>query len=338
MRRRDDARLHRSRLALAHALERALLEHAQELRLDLRRELGHFVEQERALARELDAPRSIRHGARESTSRVPEELALQQAGGHRSAVQGDEGRVARGPRRMQRPRDELLAGTALAEHEHRRARGRDATDLVEERSHGRAAPHEQAVVLDLARHGYVEPAPHLAFRDRARHHATDTVHVERLHEELVRALCNGVDRRLHVVATAHHHSDRCSRPARVREQLETVPIRESEVEEQEVVLALRKCRDAARDITAFVCFMTQRCKQTPQRRAQAGVILYEEHSCHRPKHITRRATSCVYSWERFDTRRPRRSKPRRCRLARRMRPCARRRTRARTTCYTFVLR
>src|SRR5690348_16338275 len=68
VRRRDDARLHRSRLALADALERALLEHAQQLRLDLRRELGDLVEQQRALARDLEPTRSIRDGAGERTA------------------------------------------------------------------------------------------------------------------------------------------------------------------------------------------------------------------------------------------------------------------------------
>jgi len=68
----------------------AVFEHAQELCLRGRGQVGDLVEKQRAAIREreLAAPRFV--GAGERTAHVAEELALEQRVGHRRAVHRDE--------------------------------------------------------------------------------------------------------------------------------------------------------------------------------------------------------------------------------------------------------
>ena len=68
-----------------------------------------------------------RLGVGEGAPRVAEELALEELLGHRGAVDGDEGSLRARAARVERPRDELLAGPALAGDEHRRVGARDAS-------------------------------------------------------------------------------------------------------------------------------------------------------------------------------------------------------------------
>ena len=78
MRRRDDAHVDRERLGAADALERALLEHAQQLGLRLGRHVADLVEEDRAAVRGLEAADAARVGAGERALLVAEELALEE--------------------------------------------------------------------------------------------------------------------------------------------------------------------------------------------------------------------------------------------------------------------
>src|SRR5262249_5141577 len=115
----------------ADALEHLLLEDAQQLGLQLERQVADLVEEERAAVRELETPDALGDGARERAALVPEELALQQAGGNGGAVDRDEGALAALSRVVDGPRDQLLAGSGLAQDEHRRAGRRDGLHLME---------------------------------------------------------------------------------------------------------------------------------------------------------------------------------------------------------------
>jgi len=72
----------------AEPLEFLLLEDAEELRLELERDVADLVEEERPAVRQLEASDSLRDRARESATLVAEELALEEAGGDGGA--GDE--------------------------------------------------------------------------------------------------------------------------------------------------------------------------------------------------------------------------------------------------------
>ena len=97
------------RLAAAHPLELALLQHAQQGDLDRRRQLAHLVEEDRAPGRQLEAAPPPLERARERPLLVAEQLRSDEPLRQRGAVDLHEG--APGPRR---PRvdctgDELLA-------------------------------------------------------------------------------------------------------------------------------------------------------------------------------------------------------------------------------------
>ena len=77
VRRRDDPRAARQRLGPADALEAAVLQNAQELRLQRTVEVADLVEEQRARSGRLEAPGTACGGARECAFLVAEELALQ---------------------------------------------------------------------------------------------------------------------------------------------------------------------------------------------------------------------------------------------------------------------
>jgi hypothetical protein len=74
----------------AESHELALFEHSQQLRLDGRRHLTDFVEEQDAAAGLFDPTGLGRDGAREGTPLVAEELRLEQLIGQGGAVDGDE--------------------------------------------------------------------------------------------------------------------------------------------------------------------------------------------------------------------------------------------------------
>src|SRR5262249_44767058 len=116
--RRDQPHVHPQRAGPADALERLLLEDAEQLGLQLERQVADLVEEERAAVRELEAGDALGDGAGGRAALVPEELALQQAGRDGGAVDLDEGALAALSRVVDGTRDQLLAGSGLAQDEH----------------------------------------------------------------------------------------------------------------------------------------------------------------------------------------------------------------------------
>ena len=90
------------------------------------RQLADLVEKQRAAMRQLETARLARVGAGERALLVAEQLGLEQRLGNRGAVDGDERPVVARAERVQRAREQLLAGAALALEQHRRV-GRRST-------------------------------------------------------------------------------------------------------------------------------------------------------------------------------------------------------------------
>src|SRR6185503_17860513 len=124
--RRDEAHVERHLALGADGTHHALLEGAQELRLQSEGEVADLVEEERAAARlhEEAGARVARIGER--AAHVPEQLALEKALGDGGAADRDERPGAARSLAMQRPRRDLLPGTALARDEDGRVGSRDA--------------------------------------------------------------------------------------------------------------------------------------------------------------------------------------------------------------------
>src|SRR5262249_1975497 len=151
-------------------------------------DLADLVEEERAAVRELEAPRLARHRAGERAALVAEELALDQLLRDRGAVHLDERLVL--PRRVvvERARDELLAGAALAGDEHRRRRVGDALEHVVDLGEAvRRAddPEARAARPGLRRRRLL--AGELPRLQRLADDLADLVLVERLREVIERA-------------------------------------------------------------------------------------------------------------------------------------------------------
>ena len=78
MGRGDDPRVDADRPRAAEALDLALLEHAQQLDLDLDRQVADLVEEQRRVIGELEAPDLPRQRAGEGPLLAAEQLALDQ--------------------------------------------------------------------------------------------------------------------------------------------------------------------------------------------------------------------------------------------------------------------
>ena len=140
----DDPDVDLDRLDAAEPHELALLNDAQELGLRLERDVPNLVEENRALVGELEEPLLRIDRAGECALHVAEEVRLEQIRREVAGVDGDEGLVGAGRVLMQRSRDELLAGTALAVDQNRGAARRRLHDQIEDLLHPRASADDLA--------------------------------------------------------------------------------------------------------------------------------------------------------------------------------------------------
>src|SRR5207247_8989032 len=118
---RDDPDVDVKLFAAADATERVVLKDPQELGLHRNLQLGDLVEEEGAPVGELEAAEPPLDRSREGAALVSENLALDKRLGNGGAVDGDERALAAAGALVDRPRDPLLAGAALAVAQDRRA-------------------------------------------------------------------------------------------------------------------------------------------------------------------------------------------------------------------------
>src|SRR4029450_1207871 len=129
-----------------------LFEETEELALELRRELADLVDEDRAAVRRLEPSGLVLPGAREGALHVAEELALHQMLGEgRTADRDERSRRARAPP-VNRRRQHVLAGSALAREEHRHVRGRRLARRVDHALHACVRGLEPYRWRSLAQH------------------------------------------------------------------------------------------------------------------------------------------------------------------------------------------
>jgi len=131
----------------AEPLDLPLLQHAQQLHLDVRRDLPDLVEKQRAPVG-LDEPPVVALGrASEGPLFVPEQLRLEDRLRQRGAV--DRHERAAGARRavVDGTRQQLLAGPRFAEQQHRRLRRRRLHDDLHRPAPGQRLSDERAALL-----------------------------------------------------------------------------------------------------------------------------------------------------------------------------------------------
>src|SRR5262245_49391884 len=115
----------------AHALEGALLKHAQELGLQVERQIADFVKEDCAAVGQLEPSSAPPDRVGECSLLVTEEFALDQSRRDRAAIDLDERAVLAHAQVVNGAGEKLFAGSRLAEDEDRGACGGDSLDQVE---------------------------------------------------------------------------------------------------------------------------------------------------------------------------------------------------------------
>ena len=140
--RRDDAGVDATGAGAADALDRQVLDRAQQLGLRRQRQVGHFVEKQRAAVGVLElAPPAADAGGRPLFD--AEQLRLEQRFDDRRAVDRDERPRPAAAQLVNLPRHELLAGAALAFDQHGEIGGGDTLDALAQRRHHRRRSNQR---------------------------------------------------------------------------------------------------------------------------------------------------------------------------------------------------
>ena len=129
----------------AEAREFAVLQHSKKLGLKRRRHVADFVEEQRAVIGELELAGLLLQRAGEGAALKAEQLGLEEIGRERGTVHFDERLVAPERGGRQRPRDELLTGTAFAANENRDVSVGDALDHVPHLGHAFAVAEQHRI-------------------------------------------------------------------------------------------------------------------------------------------------------------------------------------------------
>ena len=145
----DDAHVDVEVAFTAHPPHLTRLQDAEELRLHRRIHLPELVKEDGALVRPLEDPSMGGDGAAEGPPLVAKELALQQVGGERGAVEHHVRLVGPTAPLVNGPGDQLLARAGLAFDDHREIRGRHPIN------HRVDLPHPQGAADDVAIAGVI---------------------------------------------------------------------------------------------------------------------------------------------------------------------------------------
>ena len=130
MGRGDDPRIDANRSRAPQPLDLSLLENAEQLDLDLERQVADFVEKDRRVIGHFEAADLPRHRPGIGASFAAEQLAFYQRRRNRRAVHADHRTAVPATQFMDLGREHLLAAARLPEEQHRRIGGRDLLYLL----------------------------------------------------------------------------------------------------------------------------------------------------------------------------------------------------------------
>ncbi len=179
----------------AQPLNLSLLQGAQELGLQVERQLAHFIEKERSLVRKFETPHLSCNRASECAFLVAEELAFQQPGGNSGAIHLHKRVLAPVAEAVNRAGKQFLAGSGFALDQNRGICRSNRLDLFENLAQASAFAHnifKSVFEIDL----FFEillllPKPVTEFCDLAENHGIADGHrhlVRNLHQHLRLAL------------------------------------------------------------------------------------------------------------------------------------------------------
>jgi hypothetical protein len=267
-------------------LDLALLERAQELRLEVEPQRADLVEEEGAALGELELAELPRVGAREGALLVAEQLGLDERVGDRRHVDRDERLRPPLAPRVERARDQLLAGPALARDEHRRRGVGDLGDGLVDLHHLPMAadqtlePRAGRRVRGLARQRRAQVEDFTlegALLERALREQQDLVHVERLGEVVPGAPLEGLDRGAHLAHRGDDDDDRRRVGGlHAREHVDARLARHALVEHHEVHVVGAEDLERRRPVLGLED-VAGLLEDRPHRRAHAVLVVHDEH-------------------------------------------------------------
>src|SRR5690606_36724056 len=234
--RRNQPEVDRHRLTAPQPLDVPLLQDAQQLHLDGRRDGGDLVEEEGSTVRLLEQAAPVRYRSREGSLHVAEELALQQRLGERGAVDRHERTARPVGELVDRSCHQLLAGPRLASDQHRRGRRRDPLDqVVHATQRGGLANDPRLAALGHLPAKLGDLAPQLGIPLRLLDRQEQDVGPDRLGDVIEGAQLHRLDRRIRGVVAGHHDELTVRLQAPPRRQHVTPPyVRQVDVEEHDV--------------------------------------------------------------------------------------------------------
>src|SRR5262249_25845564 len=130
------------RAIATQALKFLFLQHAEELGLQLQRDVADFVEKKCAAVGELEAADFLVDRAGECAALVTEQLGFEQAGRDGRAIDFHKGAFAARTEIVNGASDQLFAGAGLPEDQHGRPCGSDHLDLSQRPFQGRAVTND----------------------------------------------------------------------------------------------------------------------------------------------------------------------------------------------------
>ena len=238
--RRYHPRLDLERLDAADPGELALLQHAQQLGLQLDRQVADFVEEDGAGVGHLEFAGAPLGRSGERAALMPEQLALEQAVRNCRAVDGDERRAPARRFEMNRTRDQLLAGAALAAEQNGGVVGHDPSDQFVNFLH-RGAAADYLAADQLAIHFVLEAVEIGGLRadfDRALDCRGDQIEIgERLGQVVVSPALHRLDGVVHRARRSDHNDEGADRLAmRGRQDVESAVAGHDDIEQRDVEL------------------------------------------------------------------------------------------------------
>ena len=172
------------------------------------RNVGDFVQEERAAVGHLEAAHAVHLGVGEGALDVAEELAFEDALRQSAGVDGHQRAAGAQRNRMQGLRHQAFAGAVLAGDEHVGVGGADARDHVQHRPHGRGMGDQLGE--SFGAQGAVFGFQALAFAQRAAQFdlrledGREAGVVPRFLNEIARPAAHGLDRQFHRAPRRHH--------------------------------------------------------------------------------------------------------------------------------------
>src|SRR5271156_318953 len=280
IRRRDDSRIEVNRALAADALEVLLLQEAQKLGLEGRRQIGNLVEENGAAVGRFEPARLVLHRPGESAAHVAEELALEQLFRQRSAIDDDERLVLTPAPSMDLARDHVLAGAAFSREQNRGVAAGGLARGFEQALHGGTLRVEQRLLVD----GEAQRAifrGQLADMQRAIDGVLNLLERERLGDVVVGAGLHRLDGVFDRRECGHQDDQALGRAAfNLVEQFEAAHLRHTVVGEHEIELGFGEKRDGLRAVLGGADVVAQRLEKRGEAPPNVALVIDNEQLGH----------------------------------------------------------